>query len=103
MISTDHAPHMMSEKDKPMEQAAFGIVGLETSACLTYTELVEKGVLTVMQMAEKMSYNPAKILGLKDRGSVSAGKKADIVVFDPRREYQIDVDTFASKGKNTPV
>ena len=55
-----------------------------------------------MQMAEKMSYNPAKILGLKDRGSVSAGKKADIVVFDPRREYQIDVDTFASKGKNTP-
>ena len=67
-----------------MEQAAFGIVGLETSACLTYTELVEKGVLTVMQMAEKMSYNPAKILGLKDRGSVSAGKKADIVVFDPR-------------------
>lgn len=90
VISTDHAPHMMSEKDKPMEQAAFGIVGLETSACLTYTELVEKGVLTVMQMAEKMSYNPAKILGLKDRGSVSAGKKADIVVFDPRREYQID-------------
>ena len=59
-------------------------------------------MLTVMQMAEKMSYNPAKILGLKDRGSVSAGKKADIVVFDPRREYQIDVDTFASKGKNTP-
>lgn len=42
VISTDHAPHMMSEKDKPMEQAAFGIVGLETSACLTYTELVEK-------------------------------------------------------------
>ena len=102
VISTDHAPHMMSEKDKPMEQAAFGIVGLETSACLTYTELVEKGVLTVMQMAEKMSYNPAKILGLEDRGSISAGKKADIVVFDPRREYQIDAGTFASKGKNTP-
>ena len=68
---------------------------METSAALTYTELVETGVLTPMQMAEKMSYNPAKILGLKDRGSVSAGKKADIVVFDPRREYQIDVDTFA--------
>ena len=63
----------------------------------------KKGVLTVMQMAEKMSYNPAKILGLKDRGSVSAGKKADIVVFDPRREYQIDVDTFASKGKKYTV
>ncbi len=102
VISTDHAPHMMSEKDKPMEKSAFGIVGLETSACLTYTELVEKGVLTMMQMAEKMSYNPAKILGLEDRGSISEGKTADIVVFDPRPEYCIDVNTFYSKGKNTP-
>ena len=102
VISTDHAPHTFADKNTSMKNAPFGIVGLETAACLTYTELVEKGVLTVMQMAEKMSYNPAKILGLKDRGSVSAGKKADIVVFDPRREYQIDVDTFASKGKNTP-
>ena len=102
VISTDHAPHMMSEKDKPMEKSAFGIVGLETSACLTYTELVEKGVLTMMQMAEKMSYNPAKVLGLEDRGSISEGKTADIVVFDPRPEYCIDVNTFYSKGKNTP-
>ena len=102
VIATDHAPHMMSEKDKPMEKSAFGIVGLETSACLTYTELVEKGVLTMMQMAEKMSYNPAKILGLEDRGSISEGKTADIVVFDPRPEYCIDVNTFYSKGKNTP-
>lgn len=102
VISTDHAPHMMSEKDKPMEKAAFGIVGLETSACLTYTELVEKGVLTMMQMAEKMSYNPAKILGLEDKGSVSEGKTADITIFDPSAEYRIDASAFLSKGKNTP-
>ena len=52
VISTDHAPHAEKEKNLPMEKAAFGIVGLETSACLTYTELVEKGVLTIMQMVE---------------------------------------------------
>ena len=102
VISTDHAPHAVSEKDLPMEKAAFGIVGLETSACLTYTELVLKGVLTPMQMAEKMSYNPAKILGLTEKGSVSEGKIADLVVFDPSAEYKIDVNTFYSKGKNTP-
>ena len=102
VISTDHAPHAAAEKDVPMEKAAFGIVGLETSACLTYTELVLKGVLTPMQMAEKMSYNPAKILGLTEKGSVSEGKIADLVVFDPSAEYKIDVNTFYSKGKNTP-
>ena len=101
-ISTDHAPHSVEEKDVPMRKAAFGIVGLETSAALTYTELVEGGVLTPMQMAERMSFAPAKILGLKDKGSVSEGKIADLVVFDPSREYEIDTDTFFSKGKNTP-
>ena len=55
-----------------------------------------------MQMAEKMSWNPAKILGLHDRGSVSEGKIADVVIFDPEKEYTIDKNTFLSKGKNTP-
>lgn len=102
VISTDHAPHAENEKNLPMEQASFGIVGLETSACLTYTELVDKGVLTPMQMVEKMSYNPAQILGLSDKGSVSEGKTADLVIFDPAAEYRIDKNTFLSKGKNTP-
>lgn len=103
VIATDHAPHAEQEKDKSMKDAAFGIVGLETSAALTYTELVETGVLTPMQMAEKMSYNPAKILGLsEEKGSISEGKIADIVVFDPSKEYEIDKHTFFSKGKNTP-
>lgn len=102
VISTDHAPHAAVEKNRSMKLASFGIVGLETSAALTYTELVDKGILTPMQMAEKMSYNPAKILGLADKGSVSEGKIADLVIFDPRREYRIDKETFLSKGKNTP-
>ena len=102
VIATDHAPHAEAEKNRSMKLAAFGIVGLETSAALTYTELVEKGIITPMQMAEKMSWNPAKILGLHDRGSVSEGKIADVVIFDPEKEYTIDKNTFLSKGKNTP-
>lgn len=102
VISTDHAPHSAEEKNKSMKDAAFGIVGLETSAALTYTELVDKGVLTMMQMAEKMSSNPAKILGLDNKGSVSEGMCADLVLFDPSKEYRIDTEKFVSKGKNTP-
>lgn len=102
VIATDHAPHSSEEKEKSIKEAFFGIVGLETSASLTYTELVDKGILTPMQMAEKMSYNPARILGLSDKGSISEGKTADIVIFDPNAEYVIDKNTFFSKGKNTP-
>lgn len=102
VIATDHAPHAEQEKNKSMKDAAFGIVGLETMACLTYTELVDKGILTPMQMAEKTSYNPAKILRLADKGAVAEGKIADLVIFDPEREYTIDKNTFYSKGKNTP-
>lgn len=102
VIATDHAPHSPEEKNKSMKEAAFGIVGLETSAALTYTALVKTGILTIMDMAEKMSLNPSKILGLSEKGSVSEGKIADIVVFDPRKKYRIDKNTFVSKGKNTP-
>lgn len=102
VIATDHAPHAAAEKNRSMKLASFGIVGLETSAALTYTVLVDKGLLTPMQMAEKMSFNPARILGLTDKGSVSEGKVADLVIFDSRKEYRIDKNTFLSKGKNTP-
>lgn len=102
VIATDHAPHSAEEKNCSMAKAFFGIVGLETMASLTYTELVEPGILTPMQMAEKTSYNPAQILGLTEKGAIAEGKVADIVVFDPNIEYTIDKDTFFSKGKNTP-
>lgn len=102
VISTDHAPHAAEEKNCSMEKAAFGIVGLETSAALTYTELVKPGLMTMMQMAEKMSFNPAKILGLSEKGSVAEGKIADLVIFDAAKDYKIDTSKFVSKGKNTP-
>lgn len=101
VISTDHAPHSVKDKNRSMKEAPFGIVGIETVAALTYTELVLKKVLTPMQMAEKMSYNPAQVIG-SDRGSLKEGSPADVVIFDPEKTYQIDASQFASKGKNTP-
>ena len=101
VISTDHAPHTFEEKNTSMKNAPFGIVGLETAASLTYTELVLQGYLTPMQMAEKMSYNPAKIIH-SEKGDIQPGKVADIVIFDPEKTYKINKHKFASKGRNTP-
>ena len=101
VIATDHAPHTPEEKRASMREAPFGIVGLETAAALTYTELVEKDILTPLEMAAKMSFNPAMILGI-DAGTLRAGGPADVVLFDPDAEYEIDPETFASRGRNTP-
>ncbi len=101
VIATDHAPHAAREKEQGIQKAPFGIVGLETAAALTFTELVKPGILTPMQMAEKMSYNPAKVLGL-EKGTVAEGSHADLTIFDPECEWVIDPKEFLSKGKNTP-
>ena len=101
VIATDHAPHTFEDKNTSMKNAPFGIVGLETAASLTYTELVAQNYLTPMQMAEKMSYNPAKVIGL-DKGDIAPGKVADLVIFDPEKTYTIDKYSFAGKSKNTP-
>ncbi len=101
VISTDHAPHTAEEKNTIMQKAPFGIVGSETAAALTYTELVLGGYYTPMQMAAAMSYNPAKVMKW-DKGDIQPGKIADIAVFDPNVTYKIDKTTFASKGQNTP-
>jgi dihydroorotase len=101
VISTDHAPHTEKDKEGSIRNTAFGIVGIETSLALTYTELVETGVLTLKQLVEKMSYNPAKILG-SDAGTIQEGHPADLIVVDVDEEYTIDKNTFASKGRNTP-
>lgn len=101
VISTDHAPHSEEEKKRSIKEAPFGIVGLETAAALTITELVRTGYLDFLGMAEKMSTNPAKVLGI-DKGSLKPGKAADITILDPEEVYTIDVKDFVSKGKNSP-
>jgi len=101
VIATDHAPHAAHEKGEDLNSAAFGIVGLETAVSLVITELIKPGLLTPLQIAAKMSYNPAQILGLP-KGDLNVGKEADITIIDPLAEYTIDKETFVSMGKNTP-
>ncbi len=101
IIATDHAPHTEEEKSGDYSKVPFGIVGFETAFALGNTELVEKGVLTSMEFVRKLTENPAKLLGI-DKGSVSVGKVADLVIADPSVEYKIDVNKFHSKSKNSP-
>jgi len=101
VIATDHAPHHVDEKNMGYEKAPFGIVGLETAVALTITELVDRDILTPMEMVEKLSANPARILGI-EAGELGIGKPADITIIDPNEEYKINVNDFVSKGKNSP-
>ena len=101
IIATDHAPHGIDEKNCEYDKAAFGIVGLETAFALGNTVLVGGDWLTIDKLIEKMTINPAKLLGI-DKGSIEVGKVADITIIDPNFEYEIDTKAFKSKGKNTP-
>jgi dihydroorotase len=101
VISTDHAPHTQKDKTGSMRTAAFGIVGIETSFALSYTALVETGILTLSQLVEKMSYNPAQILNLPC-GTLQKGHPADVIIADIKNPYTIHKADFVSKGKNTP-
>lgn len=100
-IATDHAPHHEKEKSLPYNEAPNGVVGLETSFAVSYTELVKTGVLTPLELISKMSTKPAEILGL-DRGSLWIGKPADLTIIDVENEYKINEEDFLSKGKNSP-
>lgn len=99
MIATDHAPHSAEEKAKPLTEAPSGIIGLETSLSLGIRELVNKGYLSMSELIEKMSYAPAKLYHL-DAGYVAEGGSADLVIFDPDKEWI--VEEFASKAANSP-
>lgn len=102
-ISTDHAPHAKEEKDKFFTEAPFGITGLETSAALTYTALVDTKLMDIVEMSKKMSYNPAKVLGISEEfGYIEEGAIADITIFDAEAEWEVKAEEFASKSTNTP-
>ncbi|MFZ5996210.1 MAG: dihydroorotase [Nitrospirota bacterium] len=100
VIATDHAPHHRDEKLLEFDKAPPGISGLETALSLSL-RLVEDKVLSMHQLVEKMSLNPARILGL-DRGTLRVGADADVVIVDTGRESTIDARGFASMGKNSP-
>ncbi|GAJ38711.1 dihydroorotase [Saccharococcus caldoxylosilyticus] len=100
-IATDHAPHTEAEKQKGINAAPFGIVGLETAFPLLYTHLVETNMLTLKQLIDLLTVKPAGCFGLP-LGKLAVGERADITVIDLEAEETIDPQTFASKGKNTP-
>lgn len=101
VIATDHAPHHYDEKNVEFEKAPFGIVGLETSFGLSYTYLVKTGILSPLELIEKMSTKPAEILG-GNKGRLEVGCEADLAIIDISTPYAIDKESFVSKGKNTP-
>lgn len=100
-ISTDHAPHTVTEKEVEFSQAPFGIVGLETSLALMLTGLVEPGLISLERGIELMTSASAAILGL-DAGVAKVGGPADLVVFDATESWVVDPADFASKSRNTP-
>jgi dihydroorotase len=101
VIATDHAPHTQAKKEQEYVKAPFGIIGLETSLGLVLSELVTKGVISLMDAITKMTKNPAKILSL-DMNGLYPGAIADITVIDPNMEWIVDVNTFVSKSRNSP-
>ncbi|QUI21935.1 dihydroorotase [Vallitalea pronyensis] len=101
IIATDHAPHAIEDKAGGLEQAANGIVGLETAVPLGITELVEEDILSPMAFIKTLTYNPAKMLGI-DKGVLEEGKIADVTIIDPSAKHTIDVHKFHSKSHNSP-
>jgi dihydroorotase len=99
-IATDHAPHSPVEKDLEFDQAANGIVGLETAfaVCLG---LVRKGALSERRLVEALTSAPARVFGLPG-GSLARGAPADVAVLDPAAEWKVDPERFHSKGRYTP-
>lgn len=101
-IATDHAPHTQEEKELDFDHAPFGMTGLETAVGLTITELVEPGVISWSQMAQRMSAAPARIAGFKNKGEIKEGMDADITIVAPDKEWEVRREDFVSKSKNSP-
>ena len=106
VIASDHAPHSAEKKMRELDQAPFGVIGLETALPVVITKLVRPGILNWSAVAEKMSLNPAKILGLNTgtgpKGTLQVGADADITIVDPDIQWTVSADGFQSKSKNSP-
>jgi dihydroorotase len=100
-IVTDHAPHAREKKMQELDQAPFGIVGLETSLGLVVTKLIEPGHLTWPAALAKMTINPARILRIP-KGTLALGADADVTIIDPNARWIVDPAKFRSKSTNTP-
>lgn len=102
VIATDHAPHNVDDKFTEFDKASFGILGLQTLIPLTL-KLVEEDVINLNDMVRLTSFNPAKILNLKNKGEIKEGFLADIAIIDPNLEYMYDEFLNKSKSLNSPL
>jgi dihydroorotase len=100
-IATDHAPHHADEKALEFDQAPFGITGLETAVGLAF-DLVNQGIIDLERLVRLCSTNPARIFGLKERGTLMENAHADVTILDPACEWVFDVAASKSKSRNTP-
>ncbi len=100
-IATDHAPHAAERKQREINVAPFGIIGLETALPLAIETLVDSKLLTWAQLIEKLSFNPARILRIP-KGTLQTGVDADVTVIDPDLEWEFTLDEIHSKSKNSP-
>lgn len=99
VIATDHAPHSKEEKDRGIDKAPSGLIGLETALALGITYLVRKGHMTLSHLLKKMTVKPAELYGL-DGGTIKVGGRADLIIFDEREKWV--VERFHSKSENSP-
>ena len=100
-IATDHAPHTVDDKNVEYDQAAFGIVGLETAVPLCLDRLVGAGLVDLRQLVALLSTNPARVLGLPG-GTLAPGAPADLTLLDLAKRRTVDPARFASRSRNTP-
>src|SRR5690606_35931701 len=104
VLATDHAPHPQASKDRPFAEASFGIVGLECALPLYVRALIDDGVIGWPRLIAMMTIEPARLVGLNDRGvgDLRVGYPADLTIIDPELEWTIDSRDFASAGRNCP-
>lgn len=100
-IASDHAPHTENEKDIEFDRAEFGKIGLESGLAVSIMELIDKKILSWPELIEKLAVNPARILGI-DKGALSAGSSADIIIVDANKEFVLEKKKVISKSKNSP-
>jgi dihydroorotase len=101
-FATDHAPHTPDEKDVELDKAPFGINGLETAVSLLLDKLINKNILPLDKFIAMISTNPARILGLENKGKISVGTDADLTILKLQKDVIVDTSQFLSKSRNSP-
>ena len=103
IVATDHAPHPTEAKECEWQEAAFGMLGLETALSIVQKTMVDNGLLNWSQVADRMSITPARIGGYENHGQpLAVGSIANLVVINPTRKWTVDRDLVLSKSSNTP-